>query len=280
MAGLFYMLRGLPDGNFKKAEVLTGTDGEPLIIPIEDKKHQTQNICTRPFAVDWDGDGQLDLVVGNFAGTFYLFRGEGDGQFLPEPEQLTTGGEPLKLANRVIKNGMRTTARMGHHSDPFVIDWDGDGDLDILSGTSIGGVQCAENRAGPEEPPRLEPFRWLVEPVPQVEYGALLNEEELTGPVDDTRVWAEDVNGDGKLDLLVGDRVTLVSPAEGLSEDEYKQKFADWQKARKELTAELSSLRDDKKRRELYQRFSKVYNQRHEFMNENRTGFVWLYLQK
>ena len=26
--------------------------------------------------------------------------------------------------------------------------------------------------------------------------------------------------------------------------------------------------------------FSKVYNQRSEFMKEDRTGFVWLYLQK
>ena len=41
----------------------------------------TENICTRPFAVDWDGDGHLDLVVGNFAGTFYWFKGEGKGKF-------------------------------------------------------------------------------------------------------------------------------------------------------------------------------------------------------
>ena len=30
----------------------------------------------------------------------------------------------------------------GAHSDPFVIDWNGDGALDILSGSSDGGVRC------------------------------------------------------------------------------------------------------------------------------------------
>jgi hypothetical protein len=35
--------------------VLKGTDGQPLIIPAEGDQHLTEKICTRPFAVDWDG---------------------------------------------------------------------------------------------------------------------------------------------------------------------------------------------------------------------------------
>ena len=34
MAGLFQVLYGEPDGTFRKAEVLRGTDGEPLVIPL------------------------------------------------------------------------------------------------------------------------------------------------------------------------------------------------------------------------------------------------------
>ena len=174
------------------------------------------NICTRPFAVDWDGDGHLDLVVGTFPGSFYLFKGQGDGKFLPKPDEIKAGDQPLKVE--------------GHHGDPFVIDWDGDGDLDILSGSSEGGVQWAENRAGPGKPPRLEPFRMLIERGPQIEYGSILRDADLKGPLSDTRIWVDDVNCDGKLDILVGDLTSLVSPADTVAEGEFKRKFADWTK--------------------------------------------------
>ena len=103
----------------------------------------TENICTRPFAVDWDADGQLDLVVGNFAGTFYWFKGLGKGNFIPKPEQIMAGNEPLRIK--------------GAHSDPFVIDWCGTGALDIISGSSEGGVWLAENIAGKGKPPVFTP---------------------------------------------------------------------------------------------------------------------------
>jgi hypothetical protein len=271
MAGLFQVLRGQPDGSFKKAEVLNGTDGQPLIIPVGSKPGEGEdwikNICTRPFAVDWDGDGDLDLVVGNFFGTFYLFEGQGTGKFLPRPEEIKADGQPLKIE--------------GHHSDPFVVDWDGDGDLDLLSGSSEGGVQWSENSAGPGKPPQLKPYRSLIEKGPQIEYGQILRDEDLKGPVGNTRIWVDDVNSDGKLDILVGDMAYLISPADGLSEGEFKKKFADWKKARDEVSARLNSeANDEKKRAEAQQQVQELYKRRTEFMKEDMTGFVWLYLRK
>ena len=82
MAGLFHVLYGKGDGTFRRAEVLKGTDGEPLIIPLNGRQ-MTENICTRPFAVDWDGDGHRS-GRGNFSGTFYWFKGQGK-VFPPSP---------------------------------------------------------------------------------------------------------------------------------------------------------------------------------------------------
>lgn len=267
MAGLFQVLRGKAGGTFHTAEAVKGTDGEPLIIPADDDNRVTEKICTRPFAADWDGDGKLDLVVGNFRGTFYWFKGEGKGKFRPRPEPLKSGKEPLRIK--------------GHHSDPVVVDWDGDGDLDLVSGSSAGGVQWAENTAGTGKVPELGSFRPLVEPGRAVKYGEPLSEADLTGPTTSTRVWVADVNGDGKPDLLVGDSVTLIAPAKGLSPEDFKKKFEAWQKKVNEASKTLSSDKASREEREkANQEFQKVYESRSQFMTEDRTGFVWLYLRK
>jgi hypothetical protein len=266
MAGLFQVLYGMAAGTFRQAEVLKGTDGEPLIIPVAENQSITENICTRPFATDWDGDDHLDLVVGNFAGSFYWFKGQGQGQFEPKPEPIQAGDSPLRID--------------GVHGDPFVVDWDADGDLDLLSGSSKGGVQWSENRAGPGKLPELGAFQSLIEAGPPIVYGQPLKEEDLTGPTSSTRIWVDDVNDDGKLDLLVGDSVYLISPAEGLTTDEFREKFADWQKAVEDASKAMSSLTEEAERTKANEEFSKVYNERSEFMHEDRTGFVWLFLQK
>ncbi len=266
MAGLFQVLYGKGDGTFRKAEVLKGTDGKPLIIPTKGDNQLTEKICTRPFAVDWDGDGHLDLVVGNFAGTFYWFKGQGNGKFLPKPELIKSNGVPLRIK--------------GAHSDPFVVDWDGDGSPDLISGSSDGGVYWAKNKAPRGKTPELGPFQPLIKPGPPVKHGEPLRESDLKGPTHATRVWVADVNGDGKLDLLVGDSVTLVSPVKGLSDGEFKKKYAAWEKEFQTAMKPLNAAKDDKARKKATEEYMKVYNRRSEFMREEMTGFVWLYLQK
>jgi hypothetical protein len=266
MAGLFQVLWGQADRSFKKAAELNGTDDKPLIIPA-DEENIIENICTRPMAVDWNGDGKLDLVVGNFAGSFYVFSGKGSGQFEPQPKKIKTDAGELKIE--------------GHHSDPFPVDWDGDGDLDLLSGSSSGGVQWAENTAGRGAEPALKPFRSLIKPGQQVDHGKPLDEAELTGPTGSTRVWVDDVNSDGKLDVLVGDSVTLVAIAKGLTKEEFEQKQKQWQKDVAKASEEYQAAgEDEKKNLEAREKLQKVYAQRAQFITEDSTGFVWLYLQK
>ena len=265
MAGLFQVLRRNKDGTFRKAETLLGTDGEPLIIPTKGDDRLTEKICTRPFAVDWTGSGKLDLIVGTFAGTFYRFKGEGKGKFAPVPEQLLSKKEPLKLPSA--------------HGDPFVIDWDGDGALDLLSGCTDGGVYWARNRAGKGKVPDLAPFETLIAPHPRIGHSDIVREADLKGPTHAARIWVADVNGDGKLDILVGDQVRLVSPAKGVTDAEFAKKHAAWEK---ELDAASKSLDDagEKDRDSARDEYRKVYSRRTEFMHEEMTGFVWLYLQK
>ena len=89
------------------------------------------------------------------------------------------------------------------------------------------------------------------------------------------------VNSDGKLDILVGDMTPLVSPANNVTDGEFKQKFADWDNSLGEAAKALNTLSNDpNKRNEAQERYQKVYNQRSEFMSEDRTGFVWIYLRK
>src|SRR5215472_13621153 len=67
MAGLFQVLYGKGDGTFRKAEVLKGTDGQPLIIPADGDQQLTEKICTRPFAVDC-GELLRDVLLVQGAG--------------------------------------------------------------------------------------------------------------------------------------------------------------------------------------------------------------------
>jgi hypothetical protein len=270
MAGLFQVLWGKPGRTFKKAETLNGTDGKPLIIPVNGKPGEGEdwikNICTRPFAVDWNGDGNLDLVVGNFLGTFYLFNGEGKGKFNPVPEQMKAGDDELQIE--------------GHHGDPIVIDWDGDGDLDIVSGSDHGGVQWAENVAGRGKPPQLAQFKVLIPGGAHAEFGHILKETGIKGPQSATRIWIDDYNGDGKLDIFVGDLVNLLSPAKGITEEQFKEKFAVWNKSLQDASQKMNDAKEEKERTAAIEEVQKLYGERSKFMNEDYTGFVWVYLQK
>lgn len=271
MAGLFQVLWGREGGEFSKATPLTDADGKALEIPQEGEQGVTESICTRPFAVDWNDDGHLDLVVGVFSGSFYLFNGKAGATFAPVPVRLEAEGRPLVVE--------------GSHGDPFVVDWDGDGDLDLVSGSDHGGVQWAINSAGAGQPPRLSGFQTLVAGGPVHAGGDLVSEESLTGPEQAYRVWVEDVNRDGKLDLLVGDNVTLRRAADGVGEGDYFRRYKDWQKRMSEMSDEMRKIEentggDEKARDAVYERYRKVYEERSGFMNEGRTGYVWLFVRK
>ena len=148
------------------------------------------------------------------------------------------------------------------------------------------GQKCGRRRRSA----RTGVFRDLIKPERQIQHWFAsgnrdlikpLGEDDLTGPTGSTRVWVDDVNSDGKLDVLLGDSVMLVSLPDGLSKEESDKKQAEWQKnVDKVLEEYRAAAGDQDKLREAGAKMRKLYAQRSEFIIEDRTGFVWLYLQK
>jgi VCBS repeat protein len=159
-----------------------GTTGfeKGRIIP-ETTPASLERAASAASAVDWDGDGDLDLLVGNISGQIYWLENRGTKtQFSFEERQpLQAGGSALSAE--------------GGDGHPVAADWNGDGTLDLFIGCGDGSVLfCRGVRKGAAGPPALQA------PVPVMAGGERL----VVGMR--TKVFVHDWNEDGQLDLLVG----------------------------------------------------------------------------
>lgn len=100
-------------------------------------------------AVDWDGDGRMDFMLSDEGGQVGFARNTGrlDGHRAPVFEP------PVYLRQ---KPGDLNLSSL---STPVAVDWDGDGDLDLVSGEAGGRIAFIENVSGPkaDEPSWAEP---------------------------------------------------------------------------------------------------------------------------
>jgi hypothetical protein len=117
-----------------------------------------------PNIVDWDGDGVLDIVAGNSEGRILFFHNGGSDRapaFVPGVP-LQAGGEEICVQpgyKEDIQGPME--ARWGYVS-PTVVDWNGDGALDIVMSSSNSRHVVYMNR-GSAKAPKLEPEHAIYE---------------------------------------------------------------------------------------------------------------------
>lgn len=141
---------------------------------------------------DIDGDGCIDLVIGDTTGRVFWSRNEGTktAPKFTRRVPLTVDGAPLKVS---------------HKSDPFAIDFDGDGHIDLLVGDEAADVVLFRGKGDSTFMPGVSLFRReAIDPKDGYRQAKAKLEPHQVVPGFRLRVTAVDWNGDGKLDLLLG----------------------------------------------------------------------------
>ncbi|MBN1670516.1 MAG: VCBS repeat-containing protein [Kiritimatiellae bacterium] len=134
-----------------------------------------------PCAVDWRNTGTLDLLVGHYTGLVYWFENAGtrDKPRFAPGVALRAGGRPLRVA------GFAT---------PVVCDWNNDGRKDLVVGDLLGRVRVFLN-TGADDAPEFEAGCAVT----------VAGRPLALGPR--AIVEVADLDGDGKKDLIVGNRL-------------------------------------------------------------------------
>jgi PKD repeat protein len=141
-------------------------------------KNVTSSWRAAPAFADWDGDGDLDLVLGDENGTLTAYKNIGNKTV------------PNWTKDLVMFNGID----VGNYSVPEFVDIDGNGVVDLIVGTGAGtasGDLMAYRNTGTASVPVWTLDNTLVPTIAAGNFGATPS--------------LADLNGDGTLDLVIGD---------------------------------------------------------------------------
>jgi hypothetical protein len=174
--GELYFFKRKPNGAFAAATTLKFDTGRPVHV----------GRASSVSVADWNGDGTLDLIIGNIEGAVFFVPNTGTATkpSFGKPQAMTANKSEIKAVDG--------------DAGPCVADWDGDGKLDLILGSGNGEVIWYRN-VGTRTEPRLG------SPV------ILINERRSSGsgapksPGMRTKVHVADWNGDKRPDLIVGD---------------------------------------------------------------------------
>ncbi|MDD4019784.1 MAG: FG-GAP-like repeat-containing protein, partial [Kiritimatiellae bacterium] len=159
--------------------------------------------------VDWDGDGRPDIIASEEDGRVALYRNTGG----------FADGAPVFETARFFRQ-KAAEIKFGCLATPWGVDWDGDGDWDLVCGNSEGRIAFIENLSGPgvENPKWAAPKLLTVSDTAGAAPLWLKGNEirALCGPSNSPQGPAEqkwgytvlsvaDWDGDGYLDIMAND---------------------------------------------------------------------------
>jgi len=232
--GELYLFRGLGGGKFAAREVIRDRSGKP-ILKVPNQKDRVESFGSWVTLVDWDDDGALDILVGTYDGMMFLRRNEGTRTkplYSTENEWVMVGSKRLRVPG-------------GEHANPVIVDWDGDGLWDIITGSGEGGVYWYRN-VGKRGKPDFAPPVALIPKHEGIGYSELLDAGQEPRPGIRSQIAVVDYDGDGKLDILLGDFCTYLHVKKDLTAEkrrEFEAKRGEQDKVAKHLRESMEALR-------------------------------------
>jgi len=237
--GHIYFFRGLCKNEYASGIKLHASAG----------KMAGAGLASSVAIADWNRDGRPDLIVGNIQGEVWFLPNE-----LHDGELVFGAKQPVRAQGAQVK----TDGDAG----PLVADWDSDGIPDLLVGSSNGSVTFYRG-IGSQGVPDLAEGVMLVAPAQRDESELIeqkidpLTKETVMPPLDRpssrTKLAVYDWNGDGKLDLIVGDEIGMTTPEPVLTADQRKER-EDLERQQSVISKEISARfegAEEQARREL-----------------------------
>ncbi|MAU72327.1 MAG: hypothetical protein CML04_09540 [Pseudozobellia sp.] len=142
---------------------------------------------------DYDNDGDLDIICGEFLDRFTWF------------ENIGTREEPVYAEGKFLKNTEGVITMDLEMILPVSIDWDKDGDIDLIVGDEDGRVAWVENTGEIENHmPVFNSPKYFKQKAKHVKFGALVSP------------FSTDWDNDGDEDLICGNSAGYIAFIENL----------------------------------------------------------------